>query len=108
LNTKALVASANQAKDDGLDQNEGLVVTLAVLMLLLVALIGGALLRRRCASSEKEEDSAMKEEPPTPSSDTDTYIGSGAVAEETVDMQSPMGSDVPPMVAKDLQTVEII
>jgi hypothetical protein len=104
LNIKAVAAANTQAADDdGLDQSGSLVVTLAVAMLLLVALVGGALLRKRF--NEKELDSGMKEDPSTPSSDDDAHFGSGAVADETVDMQSPMASVGPPT---DLQTVEII
>lgn len=102
LDTDAF-ASASTTNKDGLDQDEGLVILLAIALLLLVALVGGALLRKHFASTAKQED-PLKEDP----MDVDTQSGSGVVAEETVDMQSPGSSNTPSMEPREFQTVEII
>ena len=65
----------------------------------LLMLVGGALILNHF-SKGKEEDSGGKEDPRA-----DDDVG---VREETVDMQSPTASSIPPMVGQEMQTVEII
>ena len=96
LDTAALTTSNTQSQQNSLDQSQGLVIALAVA---LVMLVGGALILNRF-SKGKEEDSGGKEDP---TADTDA-----GMREETVDMQSPTASSLPPMLDQDLQTVEII